>query len=148
MAIKYSKKVVKHFLHPRNQGNMKNPDGIGEVRNISCGDVMWFYIKVNKGKIINVKWETLGCAAAIAVSSMVSEMVKGMKIEDALKLTNKDVLKELGDLPPLKVHCSLLGISALHEAIYNYMSKNNLPIPKNLEEKHEKEKKILEKIER
>jgi len=147
MAIKYSQKVVDHFLHPKNQGKIKNPDGIGKVGNISCGDVMYFYIKVDNGTIIDVRWETMGCAAAIAVSSIVSEMIKGKKIEEVLKLTNKDVLKELGDLPPLKIHCSLLGIDALDEAIYNYMSKNNLPIPKDLEEKHKKEKEILEKIE-
>jgi len=145
MAIKYSQKVVDHFLHPKNQGKMKNPDGIGKVGNISCGDVMYFYIKVENGTITDVKWETLGCAAAIAVSSIVSELVKGMKLEEALKLTNKDVLKELGDLPPLKIHCSLLGIDALDEAIYNYMSKNNLPIPKDLEEKHKKKKKSWKK---
>ena len=146
MTINYSKKVIDHFLHPKNQGKMKNPDGIGKVGNISCGDVMYFYIKVKDGIITDVKWETLGCAAAIAVSSIVSEMVKNKKIEYAAKLTNKDVIKGLGNLPPLKIHCSLLGIDSLDEAIYDYMSKNGIKTPEKIQKNHEKQQKILENL--
>lgn len=147
MAAKYSEKVKDHFFNPRNQGEIEEPDGVGKVGNPMCGDVMWFYIKVKDNRISDIKWKTYGCAAAIAVSSIVSEMMKNKKIEEALKLTNKDVLKGLGDLPQPKIHCSLLGVDGLHEAIYDYLSKNNIEIPKKLKEKHKKQQKILENIE-
>ena len=99
----YSKIVMDHFKNPRNQGRMENPDGVGKVGNPTCGDVLWFYIKVKDGIIEDVKWETYGCAAAIAVSSIVSEMIKGKKIGDVLKIKNRDVLKGLGNLPPIKM---------------------------------------------
>ncbi|HDI02780.1 MAG TPA: iron-sulfur cluster assembly scaffold protein [Candidatus Aenigmarchaeota archaeon] len=143
----YSEKVLDHFKHPRNQGRIENPDGVGKVGNPVCGDMLWFYIKVENNVIVDLKWETYGCAAAIAVSSMVSEMVKGKTIEEALKLTNKDVLKELGNLPPVKIHCSLLGVEALQEAIYDYMKKRRLKIPKELEEAHKRNVKTLNVLE-
>jgi len=143
----YSEKVLDHFKNPRNQGRIENPDGVGKVGNPVCGDMLWFYIKVENNVIVDLKWETYGCAAAIAVSSMVSEMVKGKTIEEALKLTNKDVLKELGNLPPVKIHCSLLGVEALQEAIYDYMKKRGLKIPKELEEAHKRNVKTLNVLE-
>jgi len=119
----YSEKVMEHFRNPRNVGEIENPDGIGEVGNPVCGDMMTFYIKVENGIITDVKFKTFGCGAAIAVSSMVSEMAKGKSIEDALKITNEQVAQELGGLPPNKLHCSNLGADALHAAIHDYLRK-------------------------
>jgi nitrogen fixation NifU-like protein len=122
----YSEKVLDHFKNPRNVGEIENPDGIGEVGNPVCGDLMTFYIKVAPdGKTLeDVKFKTFGCGAAIAVSSMVSEMAKGKTIEEALKITNAIVAQELGGLPPNKMHCSNLGADALHKAIENYLHKH------------------------
>jgi len=119
----YSKKVMEHFMSPRNVGEIKNADGIGEVGNPVCGDMMTFYIKVKDNKIDDVKFKTFGCGAAIAVSSMVSEMAKGETLDEALKISNKNVAKELGGLPKNKLHCSNLGADALHKAIENYKEK-------------------------
>lgn len=119
----YSEKVMDHFQNPRNLGQIKDADGIGEVGNPVCGDMMTFYIKVKDNKLEDVKFNTFGCGAAIAVSSMVSEMAKGKTIEDALNITNELVAKELGGLPPNKMHCSNLGANALHKAIENYLGK-------------------------
>lgn len=141
----YTKKVMEHFLNPKNVGEIKNASGVGEVGNIVCGDVMKLYIKVEKNKITDIKFKTLGCAAAIATSSVITELAKNKSIEDALKISEKDVIKFLGGLPPVKVHCSLLSVDALREAIYNYLKKNKKYIPKDLENLHkriEKEKKI------
>ncbi len=143
----YSEIVMDHFKNPRNQGKIENADGIGKVGNPVCGDMLYFYIKVKENIIEDLKWETYGCAAAISVSSMVSEMAKGKKIEEALEINNQKILKKLGDLPPVKVHCSLLGVEALQEAIYDYLSKKNMEIPKKLEEAHEKNKKTLNALE-
>ena len=120
----YSKKVIQHFKHPKNMGEMKNPDAVGEVGNPNCGDILKFYIKVKDNKIKDIKFETLGCAVAIAVSSVVTEMVKGKTIEKALKITMQDIIEELGGLPSFKHHCSSLAIQALKKAIDNY--KDNL----------------------
>jgi nitrogen fixation NifU-like protein len=119
----YSKKVMEHFMSPRNVGEIKDADGIGEVGNPVCGDMMTFYIKVKDNKIDDVKFKTFGCGAAIAVSSMVSEMAKGKTLDEALKISNKNVAKELGGLPKNKLHCSNLGADALHKAIENYKEK-------------------------
>lgn len=119
----YSKKVMEHFMSPRNVGEIKDADGIGEVGNPVCGDMMTFYIKVKDNKIEDVKFKTFGCGAAIAVSSMVSEMAKGKTLDEALKISNKNVAKELGGLPKNKLHCSNLGADALHKAIENYKKK-------------------------
>lgn len=119
----YSEKVMEHFLHPKNVGEIENADGVGEVGNPVCGDVMTFYIRVRNDRIVEVKFKTFGCAAAIAVSSMVSEMAKGMTLDEALKITNKTVADELGGLPPQKLHCSNLGADALHKAIENFWEK-------------------------
>ncbi|MBC7333184.1 MAG: Fe-S cluster assembly scaffold protein NifU [Actinobacteria bacterium] len=123
--VTYSQKVMEHFMNPRNVGEIEDADGIGEVGNPICGDMMTFYIKVEDNKIKDIKFKTFGCGAAIAVSSMVSEMAKGKTIEEALKITNKSVAEELGGLPKNKLHCSNLGADALHKAIENYLSKKS-----------------------
>lgn len=127
----YSKKVMKHFKKPHNFGRMKNPDGLGKVGNPVCGDVMWIYIKVSKNKkgeeiIKDIKFETFGCVAAIAVSSMITDMVKGKTIKKAEKFTKNDVVKGLGGLPQIKVHCSVLAIDALHAAVKDYKKKKKV----------------------
>ena len=119
----YSDKVMDHFMHPRNVGEIENADGVGEVGNPVCGDMMTFYIKVDDGRLSDVKFKTFGCGAAVAVSSMVSEMAKGKTIEEAMAITNKAVAEELGGLPKNKYHCSNLGADALHKAIENYLKK-------------------------
>jgi len=121
----YSEKVMDHFANPRNVGEIKDASGVGEVGNPVCGDMMKFYIKVKDNKIEDVKFKTFGCGAAIAVSSMVSEMAMGKTIEEALAITNAAVAKELGGLPPNKMHCSNLGADALHKAIEDYKKKNS-----------------------
>ncbi len=125
----YSEKVMDHFRNPRNVGEIENADGVGEVGNPVCGDMMTFYIKVENGIIIDVKFKTFGCGAAIAVSSMVSEMAKGKTIEEALRITNEQVAKELGGLPPNKMHCSNLGADALHAAIRDYLRRQQQAKP-------------------
>ena len=122
--VGYSEKVMDHFSAPRNVGEIKDADGIGEIGNPTCGDMMTFYIKVKGDVLEDVKFKTFGCGAAIAVSSMVSEMAKGKTIDQVLKITNKDVADELDGLPKNKMHCSNLGADALHKAIENYQSKN------------------------
>ncbi len=119
----YSEKVMEHFMHPRNVGEIENPDGIGEEGNPVCGDMMTFYIKVKDDRLEDVKFKTFGCGAAIAVSSMVSEMAKGKTIEEALKITPKSVADMLEGLPKNKFHCSNLGAQALHKAIEDYRNK-------------------------
>jgi nitrogen fixation NifU-like protein len=121
----YSEKVMDHFMHPRNVGEIENADGIGEEGNPVCGDMMTFYIKVKDNRLEDVKFKTFGCGAAIAVSSMVSEMAKGKTIEEALKITPALVAEELQGLPKNKYHCSNLGAQALHKAIQDYLSKQN-----------------------
>jgi len=122
----YSEKVMDHFANPRNVGEIKDASGVGEVGNPVCGDMMKFYIKVENNIIKDVKFKTFGCGAAIAVSSMVSEMAMGKTIEEALALTNEAVAKELGGLPPNKMHCSNLGADALHKAIEDYKKNAGL----------------------
>jgi len=119
----YSEKVMEHFRNPRNVGEIENPDGIGTVGNPVCGDLMTFYIKVENGRLADIKFKTFGCGAAISVSSMISEMAKGKTLEEAMKITNKMVAEELGGLPPNKLHCSNLGADALHKAILDYQKK-------------------------
>jgi nitrogen fixation NifU-like protein len=116
----YSEKVMDHFMNPRNVGEIEGADGSGTVGNPVCGDMMTFYIKVKDERIEDIKFKTFGCGAAIAVSSMVSEMAKGKTLDEAMQITNKDVAKELDGLPQNKMHCSNLGADALHEAIKNY----------------------------
>jgi nitrogen fixation NifU-like protein len=126
MAIKYSQKVMDHFTNPRNVGELTNADGIGEVGNPACGDIMTFYIKVKDDRLEDVKFKTFGCGAAIAVSSMISEMAKGKTLAEAAKISNKDVALELEGLPANKMHCSNLGADALRAAIQSYQSSKDM----------------------
>ena len=119
----YSEKVMEHFMNPRNVGEIENPDGGGEVGNPICGDMMTFYIKVEDNRLKDVKFKTFGCGAAIAVSSIVSEMAKGKTLDEAMKITPQLVADELEGLPKQKFHCSNLGAQALTKAIKNYQSK-------------------------
>ena len=121
----YTDKVMEHFANPRNVGELDKPDGVGQVGNPTCGDMMVFHIKVNpETEIIeDIRYKTFGCGAAIAVSSMVSEMARGKSLEEALAITNEMVAEELGGLPAQKMHCSNLGADALHAAIKNYREK-------------------------
>jgi nitrogen fixation NifU-like protein len=119
----YSEKVMEHFMHPRNVGEIENADGIGEEGNPVCGDMMTFYIKVKDNRLEDVKFKTFGCGAAIAVSSMVSEMAIGKTLDEAMKITPASVAEELQGLPKNKYHCSNLGAQALHKAIEDYLSK-------------------------
>ncbi|MBQ8311645.1 MAG: Fe-S cluster assembly scaffold protein NifU [Clostridia bacterium] len=120
----YSEKVMDHFSNPRNVGEIENASGSGTVGNAKCGDIMKMDIQVENGVIVDVKFKTFGCGAAIATSSMATEMVKGKTIEEALKLTNKAVAEALDGLPPVKMHCSLLAEQAIHAAIEDYKAKH------------------------
>jgi len=119
----YSPKVMEHFMNPKNVGEISDADGIGEVGNPVCGDMMTFYIKVENDRLKDVKFKTFGCGAAIAVSSMISEMAKGKTLDEAMEITNAMVADELGGLPSHKMHCSNLGADALHKAIENYRQR-------------------------
>ncbi len=125
----YSDKVMDHFANPRNVGEIEDPDGVGEVGNPVCGDIMKFTIKVKDNRLEDIKFRTFGCGAAIAVSSMVSEMAKGKTLDEALKITNKDVAAGLDGLPKNKLHCSNLGADALHKAIQDYLQKQPAGAP-------------------
>ena len=119
----YSEKVMDHFMNPRNVGELKEADGAGTVGNPVCGDMMTFQIKVENDRLTDIKFKTFGCGAAIAVSSIVSEMALGKTLDEAMKITNKDVAEELDGLPKNKMHCSNLGADALHKAIEDYRAK-------------------------
>jgi len=119
----YSDKVMDHFTNPRNVGDMEDADGVGQEGNPTCGDAMKIYIKVKNDHIVDAKFKTFGCGAAIAVSSMVTEMVKGKTLDEALAISKEAVANELGGLPPQKMHCSMLGSDALKKAIEDYRSK-------------------------
>jgi len=121
--MQYSEKVMEHFRNPRNVGEIENPDGIGHVGNPVCGDILELYIKVKDNIIVDAKFKTFGCGAAIATSSMVTELVKGKTIDKALKISNKAVAEALGGLPPIKMHCSVLAEDALKSAIEDYLKK-------------------------
>lgn len=126
----YSEKVMDHFTNPRNVGEISDADGIGEVGNAKCGDIMKMYIKIDNGIISDVKFKTFGCGAAIATSSMATELIKGKTIEDALKLTNKAVVEALEGLPPAKLHCSVLAEQAMKSAIADYYKRQGIdPTP-------------------
>jgi len=120
----YSEKVMEHFFNPRNVGEIESPDGVGEVGNPRCGDIMRMYIKVKDNRIEEIKFKTFGCGAAVATSSMVTEMVKGKTLDEALKITNRAVAEALDGLPPLKMHCSNLAEEGVKAAIEDYRKKN------------------------
>ncbi len=144
----YTEKVMDHFSNPRNVGEIENASGVGTVGNAKCGDIMRIYLDINdNGVIDDVKFKTFGCGAAVATSSMATELVKGKTVEEALHVTNKAVMEALDGLPPAKVHCSLLAEEAIHAALWDYATKNNLTIeglepPK--EDIHEDEEEVLE----
>ena len=122
----YSEKVIDHFANPRNVGEIEDADGIGEVGNARCGDIMKMYIKVDDNIITDVKFKTFGCGAAIATSSMATELIKGKSVDDALKLTNKAVMEALDGLPPVKVHCSVLAEQAIKSAVDDYYKNKGI----------------------
>ena len=142
-----------HFRHPHNMGKLADYSAIGKVGNIVCGDVMWLYIKVEPDEegrevIRDISWETFGCTAAIATSSMVSDLAKGKTLEEAIAITNRDVVGELGGLPPVKMHCSALAADALNEAIFNYLVENDREIPEALGKRHERIEKEVAQLEK
>jgi len=126
----YTEKVMEHFRNPKNMGVMEKPDGVGEVGNPTCGDVMTVQIKVKDNRITDIKFQTFGCVAAVATSSMITELVKGKTLEEAEKITKADVADALGGLPPIKMHCSNLAADALHVAIKDYLAKKAKPTKK------------------
>ena len=126
----YSEKVMDHFQHPRNMGEIENASGVGTVGNAKCGDIMKMFLKIEDGKIADVRFKTFGCGAAIATSSMATELIKGQTIEEALKLTNKAVVEALDGLPPAKLHCSVLAEQAIKTALADYYRRNGVdPTP-------------------
>ena len=125
----YTEKVMDHFMHPRNVGEIENASGVGTVGNAKCGDIMRIYLDIDENQIVrDAKFKTFGCGAAIATSSMATEMIIGKTIQEALEVTNKAVMEALGGLPPVKVHCSLLAEQAVHAALWDYAKKNNIVI--------------------
>ena len=125
----YSEKVMDHFQHPRNVGEMENPSGMGTVGNAKCGDIMRIYLDIDDNQVIrDVKFKTFGCGAAVATSSMATEMVKGKTVQEAMEVTNKAVCEALDGLPPVKVHCSLLAEEAIHAALWDYAQKRGITI--------------------
>lgn len=135
----YSEKVMDHFSNPRNVGEIENADGIGEVGNAKCGDIMKMYLKIDNGVIEDVKFKTFGCGAAIATSSMATELIKGKSVDEALQLTNKAVVEALDGLPPVKIHCSVLAEQAIKSALADYYTKQGIdpePFVGKIEECH------------
>ena len=130
MAL-YTDTVMDHFQHPRNVGSIENADGVGEVGNAKCGDIMKMYLKIKDNVITDVKFETFGCGSAIASSSIATEMIKGKTVEEALALTNKEVVDALGGLPAHKLHCSVLAEEAVKSAVQDYYERNNIPYDKS-----------------
>ena len=126
MAL-YTETVMDHFMHPRNVGEIENPDGVGQVGNAKCGDIMKMYLKIKDDRIEDVKFETFGCGSAIASSSMATELIKGKTIKEALAVTNKQVVDALGGLPAYKLHCSVLAEESIKAAVKNYYDRNNIP---------------------
>ena len=124
----YSEKVMDHFMNPRNMGEIENADGVGTVGNAKCGDIMRIFLKVEDGVIQDVKFKTFGCGAAVATSSMATELVLGKTIQEALQVTNQAVMEALDGLPPVKVHCSLLAEQAIHAALWDYAQKHGIEI--------------------
>jgi len=129
MAMAYSEKVRDHFANPRNVGKLENPDGVGEVGNAVCGDIMKIYLQIEDDVITDVKFNTFGCGAAIATSSMATELIKGKHISEAMELTNKAVVEALDGLPAVKLHCSVLAEEAVKSALADYYIKKGLPVP-------------------
>ena len=138
MAL-YSEKVMDHFMHPRNVGTIDGADGVGEVGNAKCGDIMKIYLKIENEIIVDVKFETFGCGSAIASSSMATEMIKGKSIHEAMQLTNKAVAEALDGLPAHKMHCSVLAEEAIKNALKDYFDKNGIPYDRKMYEEMDHE---------
>lgn len=128
-VAEYSEKVMDHFANPRNVGEIENASGVGTVGNAKCGDIMRMYLDIQDNVIRDAKFKTFGCGAAIATSSMATELVKGKTVEEAMTVTNKAVMEALDGLPPVKIHCSLLAEEAIHAALWNYAEKTGMEIP-------------------
>ena len=137
--MQYSEKVMDHFMNPRNVGEIENADGVGMVGNAKCGDIMKMYLKIDDDVITDCKFKTFGCGAAIATSSMATELVKGHTVDEALALTNKAVVEALDGLPPVKVHCSVLAEEAIKTAVADYYQKIGRPVDFEIEKSHEEE---------
>ena len=135
--MQYSEKVMDHFTNPRNVGEIENADGVGGVGNAKCGDIMKIYLKIEDDVITDCKFKTFGCGAAIATSSMATELIKGHTVEEALKLTNSVVVEALEGLPPVKVHCSVLAEEAVKTAVADYYKKIGRPVDFEIEKSHE-----------
>ena len=127
-VLEYSEKVMDHFTNPRNVGEIDDAAGVGTVGNAKCGDIMRIYLDIQDNIVMDAKFKTFGCGAAVATSSMATELVKGKTVEEALKVTNKAVMEALDGLPPVKIHCSLLAEEAIHAALWDYATKNNITI--------------------
>ena len=125
----YTEKVMEHFTNPRNVGVIENADGVGEVGNVKCGDIMKIYLKIDDEVITDVKFKTFGCGSAVASSSVATELIKGKTVKEALNLSNKAVIEELGGLPTVKIHCSVLAEQAIKAAVYDYAQKNGKEYP-------------------
>ena len=126
--MEYSEKVMDHFMNPRNVGEIEDASGVGTVGNAKCGDIMKVYLKIENGIIEDAKFKTFGCGAAVATSSMATELVKGKSVQEAMEVTNKAVMEALDGLPPVKIHCSLLAEEAIHAALWDYAEKNGFKI--------------------
>ena len=135
--MQYSEKVMDHFTNPRNVGEIENADGVGVVGNAKCGDIMKIYLKIENDVIVDCKFKTFGCGAAIATSSMATELIKGHTVDEALKLTNSVVVEALEGLPPVKVHCSVLAEEAVKTAVADYYGKIGRPVDFEIEKSHE-----------
>ncbi len=128
-VTEYSEKLMDHFMNPRNVGEMENPSGVGTVGNAKCGDIMRMYLDIDENRVVKeAKFKTFGCGAAVATSSMATELVKGKTVQEALEVTNKAVMEALDGLPPVKIHCSLLAEEAIHAALWDYAKKNDIVI--------------------
>lgn len=143
----YSATVLQHYRNPRNVGKIDDADGIGIYMSDFCGDITKFWIKVSEGRILDVKYRTQGCAASIACGSILTELVKGKTVDEALRITKDDIISALGGLPEAKVHCSVLADDALKDSIRDYLSRNKMHVPEELIEKHERIKPLIEKME-
>ena len=139
MAMNYSPLVMEHFTNPRNVGEIENADGVGEVGNVKCGDIMKIFLKIENGIIVDAKFKTFGCGAAVATSSMATELIKGKSVEEALKLTNSAVVEALEGLPPVKIHCSVLAEEAFKTALADYYNKIGREVDFVIEKSHHDE---------
>ena len=142
----YNETVLQYYRNPRNVGEIENADGVGIYMSDFCGDITKFWIRISKGKIIDAKYKTQGCAASIACGSVLTELVKNKTVEEALQITKDDIITALDGLPEQKIHCSVLSDDSLKDAIRDYLSRNNLPVPRELIEKHNKIKPLLEEM--